>query len=105
MADKGKKRIAGKQLPAGAKGGQLAPAAKVPSALANVEVKVTIEFGRTEITVAEAIELAEKSVLAMDKLQNEPFDVCINGKLFGRGKLVMVGENYGVQLTEVIDQG
>ena len=74
------------------------------SGLRNVEVRITLELGRTEITLEEAQSLVEKSLLAVDKLDNEPVEVCVNGKLFGRGRLVMVGDNYGVQLTEVVGQ-
>ena len=71
--------------------------------LQDVGVKITVEWGRSEITVADAISLNAKSMLRTDKLDNEPVDVLVNGKLFGRGKLVLVGnETYGVRLEEII---
>lgn len=73
--------------------------------LGEVEVKVTLELGRTEITLEEAMGLTERSTVVGDKMADEPVDVRINGKLFGRGKLVLVGDHYGVQLTELLDQG
>lgn len=72
--------------------------------LGEVEVKVTLELGRTELTLEEAMSLAERSTVVGDKLAEEPVDVRINGALFGRGKLVLVGDHYGVQLTELLDQ-
>ena len=72
------------------------------SGLRNVEVKITLELGRTEIAVEEALNLGEGALLGVDKLADEPVEVRVNGKLFGRGKLVLVGDHYGVQLTEVI---
>lgn len=82
------------------------PAALSPlSGLGEVEVKVTLELGRTEITVEEAMSLAERSMVVADKRADEPVDVRVNGRLFGRGKLVLVGDHYGVQLTELVDQG
>jgi flagellar motor switch protein FliN/FliY len=72
--------------------------------LEEVEVKVTVEWGRTQIAVEEALRLGERSLLRVDKLAQEPVDVLINGKLFGRGKLVLVGGKYGVQLTEIIGE-
>ena len=60
--------------------------------LQDVGVKITVEWGRSEITVADAISLNAKSMLRTDKLDNEPVDVLVNGKLFGRGKLVLVVE-------------
>ena len=65
---------------------------------------MTLELGRTEITLEEAMKLGEKSLLAVDRTADEPVEVRVNGKLLGRGRLVMVGGNYGVQLTEVVDQ-
>ena len=72
--------------------------------LEDVDVKVTVEWGRSEITVADAVSLSAKSMLRTDKLENEPVDILVNGKLFGRGKLVLVGsDTYGVRLDELIE--
>jgi flagellar motor switch protein FliN/FliY len=82
------------------------PAAPAPLAgLGEVEVKITVELGRTQLTVEEAMSLAERSMVVADGNAEEPVDVCVNGRLFGRGKLVLVGDHYGVQLTELLDQG
>ncbi|MBM3281077.1 MAG: FliM/FliN family flagellar motor switch protein [Candidatus Handelsmanbacteria bacterium] len=90
------KRNIGNEIPAG-------PAPLV--GLGEVEVRITLELGRTELTLEEATSLAEHSTVVGDKMADEPVDLLINGKLLGRGKLVLVGEHYGVQLTELIDQG
>ena len=71
--------------------------------LQDVDVRITVEWGRSEITVAEAVSLGEKSLLRTDKQVKEPVDILVNGKLFGRGRLVLVGDTYGVQLEEIID--
>ena len=72
--------------------------------LQDVDVKITVEWGRSEITVAEAINLSAKSLLRTDKQANDPVDILVNGKLFGRGELVLVGKDtYGVRLDEIID--
>ena len=73
--------------------------------MAEVKVKVTAVLGRTEITFDEAVNLGEKSVLAVDRVANEPVELCVNGKAVARGKLVVVGDSYGVQITELIDGG
>ncbi len=70
--------------------------------LQDVEVKITLEWGRTEITVGEAMQLDREALLRLDHQAKEPIDVRVNGQLFGRGLLVMVGETYGVQLTEIV---
>ena len=71
--------------------------------LQDVEVKITLEWGRTVITVEEAMQLDKEALLRLDHQAKEPIDVRVNGRLFGRGFLVMVGEAYGVQLTEIVN--
>ena len=71
--------------------------------LQNVDVRIALEWGRSQITVSEALELGEGGLLRLEQLADEPVDVRVNGKLFARGKLVVVGDNYGVQLTELVD--
>lgn len=71
------------------------------SGLQNVDVQVTVEWGRTELTVAEALSLGPNAMLRTSQAVTEPVEVRVNGRLFGRGKLVLVGGNYAVQLTEL----
>jgi len=70
--------------------------------LSDVEVRITVEWGRADITVEEASALSEESLLHTDRSASDPEDVLVNGKLFARGKLVLVGDSYGVQLLEII---
>jgi flagellar motor switch protein FliN/FliY len=72
------------------------------SGLQNVDVQVTVEWGRTELTVAEALGLGPNAMLRTSQAVTEPVEVRVNGRLFGRGKLVLVGGNYAVQLTELV---
>ena len=70
--------------------------------LGDVEVRITVEWVRADITVEEASALSEESLLHTDRSASDPVDVLVNGKLFARGKLVLVGDSYGVQLLEII---
>ena len=102
-----------RQLPAVRPRQDVGASAKGPLArLAGVEVDVTLLLGRTEITLEEASQLDAKSLLTHEAIldQNllqadEPVEVLVNGELYARGKLVMVGNNYGVQLVEMIERG
>lgn len=96
MASKGKAKQGRREAAAGEGG--------VFTNLRAVPVKITVELGRAEITLEQAMALGEKSLLAVDRLAEEPVDVCVNGKLFGRGRLVMVGDSYGVQLVELVER-
>ena len=70
--------------------------------LGGVEVRISVEWGRADMTVEEASALSEESLIHTDRSATDPVDVLVNGKLFARGKLVLVGDSYGVQLLEII---
>jgi len=84
------------------------PAAKSAPARDNLElledmpVSVVIELGHTRQTLEEAVSLGEQSLIELDKQVGEPVDILINGKLFARGEVVTVSENFGVRLTEIV---
>ncbi len=84
------------------RGRQHADALTALSGLQAVGVPVTVEWGRTDLTLAEALNLGPNALLRTSSTIDEPVEVRVNGQLFGRGKLVLVGGNYAVQLTEVI---
>ena len=72
--------------------------------LQDMEVEVSIEMGRAKLTLDEALALGEQSLLELNKNHGEAVDIRLNGKLFGRGEVVVVGENFGVRLTEIVGQ-
>jgi len=72
------------------------------SGIGGVEVRISVEWGRADMTVEEASALSEESLIHTDRSVTDPVDVLVNGKLFARGKLVLVGDSYGVQLLEVV---
>ncbi len=95
----------GARLPARVDAERAPAQSGVLSGLADVKVKVTAVLGRTEITFDEAVNLSERSVLPMDRGSSDPVELCVNGRAVARGKLVVVGDSYGVQITELIDGG
>ena len=72
------------------------------SSLSEVEVEVSVELGRHTLTLDQALHLGEHSQIELDKMVGEPVEVKLNGKLFARGEVVTVKENFGVRLTEVL---
>ena len=74
----------------------------VDAALADGDVKVTVEIGSTQLTLRELLALGEDSVIELDRQANELLDVFVNGTLIGRGEVVTVGERFGVKLTELV---
>lgn len=72
--------------------------------LQDMEVEVSVELGRSKLTLDDALSLGEQSLVELDKVVGEAVDIRINGKLFARGEVVTVAENFGVRLIEVVDE-
>jgi len=71
--------------------------------LLDVFVRFTVELGRTKMLIKDVMMLAEGSVVELDKMIGDEVDILVNDRLFGRGKLVLVDEYFGVQITHIID--
>ncbi len=73
--------------------------------LAGLEMNVTVELGRTRLTVAEVLSLGPGSVIELDRIAGEPVDILVNDRLVARGEVVVVDENFGVRVVEVVRRG
>ena len=69
--------------------------------LENIDVKLTVEVGNTEIKIRDLLRLNEGSVVELDRLAGEPLDILANGTMIAKGEVVMVGERFGIRFTEV----
>lgn len=70
--------------------------------LMDVSLRLTVELGRSTMTVEEVLALGPGSVVELDKLAGEPVDVLANDRLIARGEVVVVDENFGVRITEIM---
>ena len=68
----------------------------------DVPLQVTVELGRTRKLIREILELAPGSVVELDKLAGEAVDVLVNGKLIAKGEVVVIDENFGVRITDIV---
>tara|TARA_R110002073_G_scaffold326840_2_gene507009 strand:+ start:1679 stop:2227 length:549 start_codon:yes stop_codon:yes gene_type:complete len=68
----------------------------------DIPVQLTVELGRTKITIKNLLQLAQGSVVELDGLAGEPMDVLVNGCLIAQGEVVVVNEKFGIRLTDVI---
>ncbi len=68
----------------------------------DIPLEVVVVIGRTKILVQELLQLTQGSVVALDKLAGEPMEVYVNGKLIGRGEVVVVNEKFGIRITDII---
>lgn len=70
--------------------------------LNDVEMGVTVELGRTRMLVRDILELSSGSVIELDRAAGAPIDVLVNGTLIARGEVVVIDEEFGIRITEVI---
>ena len=77
-------------------------AARELEMIMDIPVKLSVELGRTRITIKQLLELAQGSVLALDGLAGEPMDILINSYLIAQGEVVVVDDKYGIRITEII---
>ncbi|MGV2620064.1 UNVERIFIED_CONTAM: flagellar motor switch phosphatase FliY [Halobacillus marinus] len=70
--------------------------------LMDIPLKVTVELGRTKRTVKEILDLSAGSVVELDKLAGEPVDIHVNDKLMAKGEVVVIDENFGVRVTDIV---
>ncbi|MGY6564085.1 MAG: flagellar motor switch protein FliN [Halomonadaceae bacterium] len=68
----------------------------------DIPVKLTVELGRTKLTIKQLLELTQGSVVELDGLAGEPMDILINGYLIAQGEVVVVDDKYGIRITEII---
>ena len=94
-----------KAMEEGGGGGMNPGVGGVPASIArlmDVNLSVTIELGRTRYTMERVLNLGEQSLVELDKQVGDPVDILVNGKIFARGEVVTVSENFGVRITELV---
>ncbi len=81
------------------------PAETAPSAqrdlVMDIPVSLSVELGQTQLEVRDVLALGAGSVIELNKLQEEPVDIRINGRLIARGEIVLVKNNLAVKITEL----
>lgn len=72
--------------------------------LMDIPLKVTVELGRTQKQIKDILELSQGSIIELDKLAGEPVDILVNNKLIAKGEVVVIDENFGVRVTDIVSQ-
>src|SRR5690349_22931320 len=70
--------------------------------LHDVPVELAVEIGRTNMTIREALALGPGSIVTLNRLAGEPVDLLVNGKPIARGEVVVIDEEFGLRVTEVV---
>jgi len=72
------------------------------SLIQDVPLQVTVELGRAKKSIKEILEFSTGSIIELDKLAGEPVDIHVNGQLTAKGEVVVIDENFGVRITEIV---
>ena len=70
--------------------------------LMDIPLQVTVELGRTKRMVKEILSVSQGSIIELDKLAGEPVDILVNNKLIAVGEVVVIDENFGVRVTDIL---
>lgn len=70
--------------------------------LLDVRVRLSVQLGRTQLSIREVIALGPGSVVELDKAANEPVDILVNDRLIAHGEVVVVDENFGVRVLDIV---
>ncbi len=73
-------------------------------AILDITVTITMEVGRSQISIRNLLQLNQGSVVELDRIAGEPLDVLVNGTLIAHGEVVVVNDKFGIRLTDVISQ-
>jgi flagellar motor switch protein FliN/FliY len=68
----------------------------------DISLDVTVELGRVRMLIKDVLELAAGSIIELDRVAGEPVDVLVNGRLIAKGEVVVIEDNFGIRLTEII---
>lgn len=72
--------------------------------LLDIPLQVTVELGRTKRNVKEILEMSSGSIIELDKLAGEPVDILVNNRHIAKGEVVVIDENFGVRITDILSQ-
>ncbi len=72
--------------------------------LLDVPLEVTVQLGRTRLTIQDLLALSPGSVIELDKIAGEPLDIVVNDRLIARGEAVVVNDKFGIRITDIISR-
>jgi flagellar motor switch protein FliN/FliY len=73
-------------------------------ALLDIPLDISVELGRTNMTLKQVLDLGSGSLIELDKLTGEPVDILVNGKVIAEGEVVVIGENFGIRITKILSK-
>ena len=68
----------------------------------DIPLEVSVELGRKRMSIRDILDLGSGSIVELDKIAGEPVDLLVNGRLVARGEVVVIEDNFGVRITEIV---
>ena len=68
----------------------------------DIPLDVTVELGRVRMLIKDVLELSSGSIVELDRVAGEPVDLLVNGRLVAKGEVVVIEDNFGIRLTEIV---
>lgn len=68
----------------------------------NITLEIRVELGKTQSTIREVLDMGTGSVIELDKQNGEPVDMVVNKKAFAKGEMIVIGENFGARITDIL---
>jgi flagellar motor switch protein FliN/FliY len=68
----------------------------------DIPLEVTVEIGRARMLINDLLQIGQGSIIELNRLAGEPIDIYVNQKLFARGEVVVVGEKFGIRITDIV---
>ena len=68
----------------------------------DIPLDVTVELGRVRMLIRDILELSTGSVIELDRVAGEPVDLLVNGRLVAKGEVVVIEDNFGIRITEIV---
>jgi len=96
-------QVSGGQIEAGSRPASPLDDANGLELLMDIPLEISVELGRVKMLVKDVVELGTGSIVEIDKAAGEPVDVMVNGRLVARGEVVVIEDNFGVRLTEILN--
>ena len=79
-----------------------APLSRGMELIMDIPLDVTVELGRVRMLIRDVLDLASGSIIELDRVAGEPVDLLVNGRLVAKGEVVVIEDNFGIRLTEIV---
>lgn len=82
------------------KGEEIVP--EVLRSLLDIPLEISVELGRTKMLIGDLLQVTQGSTIELDKFENEPVEILVNGRHIARGEVILIGDRFGIRIIDII---